>query len=182
MFSDDTANPPVDCFADRNNLPMLIDFDTKPGYAGLTQEDKREKIVNITAGLDRGFPKSIICSIRDTDRQKLLGLLKTVKLYIDNEPGGSLDDYGDEIEDFLYELKRIHAQSPSNLSNRRAPKRIGTLEEFIDYIESMPPTPDPDMEQKITKLIPYLPKDEITGGRRSRKYRRTSKRRSRKLR
>jgi hypothetical protein len=173
MFSNPSSNPPVDCFADRNNLPMLIDFDTKPGYAGLTQEDKREKIVNITAGLDRGFPKSIICSIRDTDRQKLLGLLKTVKLYIDNEPRGSLDDYGDEIEDFLYELKRIHAQSPS--------KRIGTLEEFIDYIESMPPTPDPDMEQKITKLIPYLPQDVTTGGRRSRKYRRTSNRRSRKL-
>jgi hypothetical protein len=117
MFSNPRSNPPIKCFDDRDNLPMLIDFDTKPGYAGLTQEDKREKIVNITAGSDRGFPKSIICSIRDTDRQKLLGLLKTVKLYIDNKPGGSLDDYEDEIEDFLYELKRIHAQSPS--------KRIG---------------------------------------------------------
>lgn len=184
MFSDNTTNPPVDCFVDRDNLPMLIDFDAKPGYAGLSQEDKREKIVNITAGLDRGFSKSIICSIRDPNRQKLLGLLKTVKLYIDNEPGSSLADFPptDEKGALLYELNMIHTTLPSKPSRKKLlpPTRPGTLDEFIDYIESMPTTPDADMEQKITKLITFLPKDYITGGRRTRTYKQFN-RRSRKL-
>jgi hypothetical protein len=185
MFSDDTANPPVVCFEDRNNLPMLIDFDTKPGYSGLTQEDKREKIVNITAGLDRGFPKSIICSIRDEQRQKLLGFMKTIKLYVDNKPGATVGNFSRRSYegDFLYQLKRIHQQTPSNLSNTRVPKRIGTLDEFINYIENTPTPPDADMEQKIIKLIQYLPPDDVTtGGRRTRRLYRNVKRHSRKIR
>ena len=80
------------------------------------------------------------------------------------------------IIDIILEATNL---SPSEMTGIRHVERF---KKFIDYIESMPPTPDPDMEQKITKLIPYLPQDVTTGGRRSRKYRRSSKRRSRKLR
>ncbi len=187
MFSNPTANPPIDCFSDRNNLPMLIDFDTKPGYAGLSQEDKKEKVLNITAGLDRGFPKSKICSIREPNKQRLLGYLKTIKLYVDNEPGASLDDYLPTSDEgaFLYQLKMIHApQLPSNVSRRNAPTptRAGTLDEFINYLENTPATPDADMEQKIAKLVQFLPKEKKTGGRLSRKNKKISNRYSRKMR
>lgn len=186
MFSNNTVNPPINCFADRDNLPMLIDFQTKPGYAELSQEDKKTKIINIAANLDRGFAKSPICGIRDKDRQKLLGYLKTIKLYIDNEPGSSLDDYsitsiGGRL---LYSLKNIHAL-PLTGSRRSAPppSRPGTLDEFINYIETTPPsTPDTDMETKINKLITILPKDIKKGGRITKKIRHDIKRESRKLR
>jgi hypothetical protein len=187
MFSNPTANPPIKCFDDRNNLPMLIDFDTKSGYAGLSQKDKKEKILNITAGLDRGFSKSKICSIRDPSRQKLLGLLKTIKLYIDNEPGASLDDFlaTSDKGALLHQLKMIHApQLPSNASRSSAPTplRPDTLDEFINYLENTPTPPDADMEQKIATLIQFLPKDKKTGGRLSRKYKKKPHRYSHKLR
>jgi hypothetical protein len=54
MFSDD-------CFSDRRNLPMLIDFNTNPGYSNLDDEGKKQKVINIISGTDRGFPKSKIC-------------------------------------------------------------------------------------------------------------------------
>jgi hypothetical protein len=187
MFSNPKAKPPIDCFSDRNNLPMLIDFNTKPGYAGLSQEDKKEKVLNITSGLDRGFPKSKICSIRDPDKQKLLGYLKTIKLYIDNEPGASLDDYLSTSDEgvILYQLKMIHApELPSNVSRRNAPtpKREGTLEEFINYLENTPANPDAYMEKKIAKLIQFLPKDKKKGGRLSRKNKKIYNNYSRKMR
>lgn len=186
MFSNPTANPPIDCFADRNNLPMLIDFDTKQGYAGSSQEEKKEKILNITAGLNSGFPKSKICSIREPNRQKLLGYLKTIKLYVENEPDATLDDYLPTSDEgaFLYQLKMIHApQLPSNVSRRNAPTptRSGTLDEFVNYLENTPTPPDADMEEKIAKLIQFLPKDKKTGGRLSRKNKKKSHRYSRKM-
>jgi hypothetical protein len=187
MFSNPNANPPIECFGDRNNLPMLIDFDTKPGYADLSQEGKREKILNIASGLDRGFPKSKICSIREPNRQKLLGYLKTIKLYVENEPDATLDDYLPTSDEgaFLYQLKMIHApQLPSNVSRRNAPTptRSGTLDEFVNYLENTPTPPDADMEEKIAKLIQFLPKDKKKGGRLSRKIKKISNRYSRKTR
>jgi hypothetical protein len=186
MFSTNPkAKPAVDCFSDRDNLPMLIDFETKPGYTGLSQEEKKEKILNIAANLDRGFPKSIICNIRDARRQKLLGFLKSIKLYIDNQAGATLGDFFPSTTEgaIINELKIIHApQMPSNVSRRNAPKpsRPGTLDEFINYIENTPTPPDTDMEQKITKLTTILPKN-IKGGRLSRKNKHVSNRYSRKM-
>lgn len=183
MFSNNTIRPAIDCFADRNNLPMLIDFQTKPGYASLSQEDKKEKILNIAANLDRGFPKSLICNVRDPGKQKLLGELKTIKLYIDNEPGATLDDYGaTSIQGSLINQIKIIHSPPSTGSRRTAPppSRPGTLDEFINYIETPPTTPDPDMESKISKLISFIPKDKKKGGRLTRKKHVNIKRYSRK--
>ena len=69
------------------------------------------------------------------------------------------------------------------MSRRNAPppSRPGTLDEFINYIENPPTTPDADMEQKISKLIQFLPKEK-KGGKLSKKNKIVSKRHSRKLR
>ena len=168
MFSNKSARPPIKCFDDRNNLPMLIDFSSKPGYAGLSQDEKKDKVLNIAAGLDRGFPKSAICSVRDPQKQRLLGLLKTIKLYVDNEPGATVDDFLNSsiAGPMLRQLKQIHAP-PITGSRRSAPQtkqRQGTIEEFITYIENPQTTPDPDMEAKVATLISLLPKEKKKGG------------------
>jgi hypothetical protein len=90
MFSDVAKG--IECFNDRDNLPMLIDFYTKPGYAQLDKNGQKQKIVDILIGSDKGYPKSKICGVRG-DYQRLLGMIKSIKLYIDNEPGSSLADF-----------------------------------------------------------------------------------------
>jgi hypothetical protein len=179
MFSNESLG--IECFDDRDNLPMLINFKTKPGYTGLSNFQKKEKILNITAGLDKGFPKSKICFLRG-GQQKLLGYLKSIKLYMDNQPGASLDDYLSSSREgiLIYQLKKIHAP-PYSGSRRTAPtpSREGTLDEFIDYLENPPAIPNTDMEAKVNKLISYLPKNN-KGGRLTRKYKTYSNRYSRK--
>jgi hypothetical protein len=165
---------------------MLIDFETKPGYAGLSQEEKKEKILNIAANLDRGFPKSIICNIRDVPRQKLLGFLKSIKLYIDNQAGATFDEFlPSSIEGkILNELKTIHSPQLSSKPSRKNPQttsRPGTLDEFINYIENTPTPPDPDMEAKISKLISLFSKNKKKGGRNTMKQYRNIKRYTHKM-
>lgn len=181
MFSDDSKG--IDCFADRDNLPMLIDFTTKPGYAELNNQDKKQKVVNITVGLDRGFPKSKICSVRG-DNQRLLGLLKSIKLYIDNEDGSSLDDFlGTSTEGIiLNQIKNMHKDPDVKMGSRRSATpavREGTIDEVINYLEN-PPTPeDSIMRAKIDNIISYLPPEKKTriGGMKSRKFKRKISRR-----
>jgi hypothetical protein len=174
MFS----NPPINCFSDRDNLPMLINFDNKPGYTELSLNDKKDKILNISAGLDRGFPKSKICSLRD-ERQILLGYLKTIKLYLDNQPGASLDDFEPTTNkgELIAQLKTIH--SSISRSTRRNPTKEGTLDEFIDYLENPPVKPDSIMEQKVVALIKSLRLETSRGGK-TRKIKRNFSRHSRK--
>ncbi len=181
MFSDNTKKPPIVCFNDRNNLPMLIDFNNKPGYKELTQEERKEKITDIAAGKIAGYPKSIICSIKPELRQKLLGIMKTIKLYIDNEKGASFDSFnGRPEEDFIKEFKNITQYLKTK--NRQNKAKTGDLDKFINYIENNQATPDANMEAKITSLIKYLPPEEETqGGRRTRKNKRHSNNYSRKF-
>jgi hypothetical protein len=166
MFSNDKVRPPINCFFDRNNLPMLINFETKPGYSELTQDKKKDKILNIIVGYDRGFPKSKICSLRD-DNQRLLGYLKSIKLYLDNEPGATKNDFLSSGQEgvLLYQLSLIHSP-PLTRTRRDVPtiSRPGTPEEFIDYLENPPTTPHPDMEEKVKKLISFLPRQRKKGG------------------
>lgn len=182
MFSNESSTPPIDCFVDRNNLPMLIDFETKPGYSELNKEGKKNKILDIIAGTDRGFPKSKICSIRGNN-QNLLGYLKSIKLYLDNEPGGSIDDF-DESEihkNILNELSLII--SSSKTGRKRVSKNqlmLMKLDEIIDYIENPPSTPNTNMDQQIQKLITFIPQ-QTTGGM-TRKKLRHNKRYTRKIR
>lgn len=174
------TNPGVDCFKDRNNLPMKIDFNNKPGYSELDANSKKMKVAEITAGINRGFTKSKICNVRG-NRQRLLGMLKTIKLYIDNTPGETLDDIisGSPEGVIVNQLKIIHEDPNVSRGTRRTappPQRPGTLEEFIDYIEANPsdPTPenpgDPEMERKINRLIQFLPK--VKKGGTKKKYKR----------
>lgn len=181
MFSD--VSKGINCFADRDNLPMLIDFNSKPGYAELNNEDKKQKVVNITVGLDRGFPKSKICSMRG-DNQRLLGLLKSIKLYIDNEDYSSLDDYLPTTTEaiIINQIKNINKDPNSKMTLSRSatsPVEEGSIEQTINYLEN-PPTPDdPIMKAKIDNLISYLPPEKKikTGGMKSRKIKRKISRR-----
>ena len=176
MFSNDSLG--VECFEDRDNLPMKIDFKTKPGYAELSVDEKKEKVIDITAGLDRGFPKSKICSLRG-DQQRLLGYLKSIKLYIDNEPQSSLKDY-DPTSDIGILINKL--QNINSLTTGKRKEPPGTLDEFIDYLENPPAPPNAEMEAKVNKLIEFLPTVQTTGGGRlTRKKRRYSKRYSRKI-
>jgi len=173
MFSDDAKG--IDCFPDRDNLPMLIDFTTKPGYSELNNEERKERVVKITAGLNKGFSKSKICSIRGED-QRLLGLLKSIKLYIDNEPGSSLGDFLEPSQGaILNQIKYMHEDPTLIRGSRRTatqPTREETIDEVINYLEN-PPTPDdPIMRDKIERILTYLPpKPKPTiGGKFSRKF------------
>ena len=180
MYSDDSKG--IDCFSDRDNLPMLIDFNTKPGYTESSNEEKKELVVKITAGANKGFSKSKICSVRG-DYQRLLGLLKSIKLYIDNEPGSSLDDFlGTSTRSvILNQIKNMHEDPNVIRGSRRsakAPARVRTLDEVINYLENPPVPNDPIMKAKIDQIITYLPpKKKNTGGRSSRKlYKKISRR------
>jgi len=179
MFSDDSKG--IDCFSDRDNLPMLIDFNSKPGYSELDNAGKKQKVVNITAGTDRGFPKSKICSLRG-DYQKLLGMVKSVKLYIDNEEGSSLDDFPPNTPYgiLIKQIKDMRIGPNARVSSRRsltpaAPE--GTIDEVIDYLENPPQPEDAELKRKIDNLLQYLPVDKkkTTGG--SKKLRRKISRR-----
>lgn len=179
MFSDTSKG--IDCFDDRNNLPMLIDFTTKPGYAELDKNGQKQKIIDILVGKDRGFPKSKICGIRD-EKQRLLGLLKTIKLHMDNTPGETFDDFlrGSPEGVIINQVRTMNEDPNAPRGSRTAVKttREGTIEEVIDYLESHPPQAnEPDMETKIARIIKFLPKEKKKGGRTSRKLRRKMSRR-----
>jgi hypothetical protein len=161
---------------------MQINFETKPGYAELSQEQKREKIIDITIGLDRGFPKSKICSVRG-DQQKLLGLLKTMKLFVDNEPGATLENSYNRATvegSIVYQLEYINVPPGVTLKRGQTPPTPGNIDDFINYLENPPTPPNPDMEAKIAKLITFLPKEKKKKGGMTRKNHRLVKRHSRK--
>jgi hypothetical protein len=158
MFSDTTKG--IDCFTDRGNLPMLIDFDTKQGYVELDKNGQKQKIVDIVVGKDRGFQKSIICGVQPAKKQELLGIVKTIKLFIDNTPGVTLANFPytnltersivGEILNMHKNYRRTRTSVPANTVIKD-----GTLEEVIDYLEN--PTNDPVMEPKINVLLAILP-------------------------
>jgi len=181
MFSDDSKG--IDCFSDRDNLPMLIDFNSKPGYSELDNAGKKQKVVNITAGADRGFPKSKICSLRG-DYQKLLGMVKSIKLYIDNEEGSSLDDFPPKnpYGILIKQIKDMHIIPNHNhkvgsITSLTPAALEGTIDEVIDYLENPPQPEDTELKRKIDNLLQYLPVDKkkTTGG--SKKLRRKITRR-----
>jgi hypothetical protein len=173
MFSNPNSTPPVSCFDDRDNLPMLINFDTKPGYAELSLEEKKQKIIKITAGNDKGFDKSKICNVRG-DAQRLLGQLKSIQLYLDNSEGSSPNDYKRTSEEgrLITQLKNLN-NDPINTGLSKNNSRYSItkiLNEITDYMEN-PPQPDNlDIKNKVDILLKLLPPK--TGGRLTRKHKR----------
>lgn len=156
------------CFEDFNNLPMLIDFKTKPGYAELTVEQKKQKIVNITVGTDRGFPKSKICSVRDsylnpagkkinTYEQSLLGYLKTLKLLMDHDMSRVTGPDADmPIENLYYTIKFINEpKSRTPYEDRPEPANPGSVDAYINYLETPQASRTGTMD--LTRLIPLIP-------------------------
>lgn len=176
MFSDPSKD--IHCFSDRDNLPMIIDFTTKSGYSELDNEAKKQKIVNITAGMDRGFPKSKICSVRG-EYQRLLGMVKSIKLYLDNEPKSSLDDFpkSSPYGIIIRQIKVMHKNPNLVVSKKIKTPGIkeGTIDEVINYLEN-PPQPDDPIKAKIDNLVKFLPPEEDKKGG-SRKYHRKISRR-----
>ena len=188
MFSDPLKG--IDCFNDRENLPMKIDFNTMNGFSGLDSEAKKKKIVDITAGIDKGFPKSPICSVRG-EKQRLLGYLKFIQLTLDYKPGAKLDDFlrgspegvlarqlqtindpvasGTTSRGMASLLNQIH--NMKNGTTQPQPKPVD-INEFIKYLENPSGPENPEMEKKIEKLITFLPKVKKGGYTRKSGYRR----------
>jgi hypothetical protein len=157
-----------DCFPDFNNLPMIIDFNTKPGYSELSKEQRKEKVINITAGTDRGFPKSKICNVRDsfttpagkvvkTGEQKLLGYLKTLKLLMEHDMSRVTGaDAEMPIENLYNTIKFINEpRSRTPYEERPEPANPGNIDDYINYLE----TPQADRTQPLdlTKLLQQIP-------------------------
>ena len=137
------------CFEDFLNLPMIIDFKTKPGYMELTDEQKRQKVINISAGTDKGFPKSKICSVRDFDKtatgklvetknQTLLGYLKSLKILMDNDMSNVTGPYAQFIYKKLYYILKFINEPTSRIpyESRPEPKNPGNIDTYINYLEN----------------------------------------------
>lgn len=185
MFSDSSKG--IDCFNDRENLPMKIDFNKMQGYAELSIQDKKKKIVDITAGIDKGFPKSPICSVRG-EKQRLLGYLKFIQLTLDYKPGAKLDDFlrGSPEGVLARQLQTINDSINTSSTSRgmaalmnqyknansATPSKPGDINEFIKYLEDPLKPEDPEMEKKLAKLITFLPKIKKGGYTKKSGYRR----------
>lgn len=154
MYTNVDVNPPVFCFSDVGNLPMIIDFVNKPGYRELDNNSKKQKVANITAGIDRGFPKSKICSLRG-EPQKLLGFLKTIKLYIDNTPNVPADVYSK-----LTSSQRAGIR-PRPIIVEYVLNNGGNFENLINYLENPPITEDPAMKQMIDGLLDIITRNDL---------------------
>jgi hypothetical protein len=163
------------CFEDFNNLPMLIDFKTKPGYAELSKEQQQQKVVNITAGTDRGFPKSKICSVRDsfvgptgkvvlTREQALLGYLKTLKLLMDHDMELVTGTDADKpIEDLYYTIKFINEpKSRTPYEERPEPANPGNVDAYINYLET--PQANRTGTMDLSRLVSLIPVKKSRGG------------------
>ena len=176
------------CFKDFNNLPMLIDFNNKPGYAELSKEQRQQKVVNITAGTDKGFPKSKICSVRDsylnpagkvvvTREQALLGYLKTLKLLMDHDMTKVTGPDADKpIEDLYYIIKFINdPKSRTPYESRPEPSNPGSVDAYINYLETPQSSRTGTMD--LTRLLPSIPNKKGGGTKRKQggKNKRTKK-------
>lgn len=69
-----------DCFDDHNNLPMIVDIDSK--YGASNKDQSNQIIKDIWTGNIKGFTKPNICNIRDNDKQLLLGLLMNLDMFL----------------------------------------------------------------------------------------------------
>ena len=165
------------CFEDFNNLPMLIDFNNKPGYAELSKEQKQQKVIEITAGSYKGtpFPKSKICNVRDfivtpagktilTREQTLLGYLKTLKLLMDHDmsevtgPNANLI-----IENLYYTIKFINEpKSRTPYEDRPEPSNPGSVDAYINYLET--PQANRTTTMDISRLVSLIPAKKSKGG------------------
>jgi len=176
-FTFDPSMFKEDCFTDRDNLPMIIDFNAKPGYKELDISAKKTKIIAITIGADSGFPKEIICSLRGK-RQELLGYLKSMKLKEIVDPNYKYNDLLGAYQKIYDTILYIHEPIYNvTVRTRPPPSHPGTVDEFITYLEStpQPSIENPEMELKIEKLISYIPKTKPKKGGTRRRYKRASK-------
>jgi hypothetical protein len=179
-----------DCFPDFNNLPMIIDFNTKPGYSELSKEQRKEKVINITAGTDRGFPKSKICNVRDsftnpagkvvkTGEQKLLGYLKTLKLLMEHDMSRVTGEDAEMPIENLYNTIKFINEPKSRIpyEDRPEPTNPGNIDDYINYLE----TPQSDRRQSmdLTRLLQQIPVSK-GGATKKRRYRKTNRKTNRK--
>jgi len=165
------------CFEDFNNLPMLIDFNNKAGYTELSKEQRQQTVVNITAGTDKGFPKSKICSVRDsyvnpagkvviTREQALLGYLKTLKLLMDHDMDRVTGPQAEKpIEDLYYTIKFINEpRSRTPYESRPEPVNPGSVDAYINYLETPQASRTGTMD--LTRLLPSIPNKKGGGTKR----------------
>ena len=138
MFSDD-------CFKNRNNLPMKIDFTNNYKFGPLSIEQKKQLVINITTEISKNeFTKSPICNLRGP-RQNLLGYLKSFYVFNNTAEAGTLFKINNG--DINAELRKLKPKDPD------------ILPKLIHYLETVGISTlvDPNMEKIINKLLTKLP-------------------------
>ena len=142
MFSDSTVN----CFNDRNNLPMKIDFTNDPILNRLPIRGKKKLILDITTGIVKNvFTKSPICNLRDQS-QELLGYLKFYYLYKSS---------GINMRNFTLSNPLINKELTKLV--KRNPNIIPDLINYLETKANSPTSIDTSMEGIINNLFTLLP-------------------------
>ncbi len=136
-----------DCFEDYENIPMIIDFNSLQGYSELSLGEKKNKILQISCGNDKGFPKENLCSVRGID-QKILGLLMFLNYY--EEHNGTIDnvdytyEYVTDIVNMLKNYKGVsvsellrYAENPSILRTRNIENIFNQIKQILEENEEI---------------------------------------------
>ena len=159
MFSDSRVN----CFTDRNNLPMKIDFTNDPILNRLKIGEKKKLILDITTGIVKNvFTKSPICNLRGQE-QELLGYLKSFELFI-TQKGYDIKLFEIGIDLLNTELLKLSPSDISDLINYLESKvtSSGSIdpskESFITYLGSfLPPPPSSSSSSSSSAKLPSAP-------------------------
>lgn len=140
------------CFEDYENLPMIINFNTLQGYSELSIGEKKNKVLQIACGNDKGFQKEHLCSLRGID-QKILGLLMFLNYF--EKKKGSINDhefYDDKAFEVVEMLNNYNITSVSNLLN---------------YAENPNIVKTRNIQNIFDKIKVILETDETSGGKQS---------------
>jgi len=142
MYTDATIN----CFNDRNNLPMKIDFTNNLVYGPLPIHQKKQRVVEIlTERVKNVFTKSLICNLRG-QLQELLGYLKSIYLF--RTQGGDMRKFSINIPSLTKKLDNLSSTNPN------------IIPDLITYLENKARAPsslDSNKETIIAQLITSLP-------------------------
>lgn len=151
------------CFYDRNNLPMVIHFNSD--YEG-NDNMKKLRIISIAAGDKKAdFNKSNICDVRDKIKQSVLGYLKNYKIYL--EQNINLDDFND------YNSVSTNMEQILMYLNKGSKISINSM---INYLEDKSVKEDKNMESWIKKIYENMNNENSgKGGKKMRKTRKNKK-------
>lgn len=168
-----------DCFNDHNNLPMIVDIETK--YGGSNNDESNQIIKNILVGNNKGFPKPDICAIRDNDKQLLLGCLMNLNMFLDLDTPEYIISFikSDDITveyDVLYNSLGNNPNAVKSKINELMSKELTTNDRelltnvyIIPQSEPVPPPLPPPKEVTTMTTRKRNRRQAILGGSRKQK-------------